>query len=182
MLASTPSRSKFRPWRLESPPRFTIRPDSSGRDSEEIPPGHVFSREIHDDKENDHAANSDNQADQGQRNPIAEARLRGGPVDVFGLPINFTSGHDLAHIPLEPENRTLRQPLLVNTRESRARSVAAMVPLQERARVEGDLAGILAPAELTELDSLNASVDRGLERRRQNDQHAPSRGANVQGQ
>lgn len=182
MLASTPSRSKFRPWRLESPPKFAIRVDSSGRNSEETPPGHVFSTAIHDDKENDHVTDSDHQADQGQRNRIAEARLRGGPVDVFGLPINSTSGHVLTQLPLEPEPTALRQPLLVNTRESRTRYGAAMVPLQERARIEGDLAGAMPPAELTELESLNASIDRDLEQRRQNDRHAPSRNANVQGQ
>ncbi|KAJ5966149.1 hypothetical protein N7481_012863 [Penicillium waksmanii] len=180
-LSSTPSRSRFRAWELNSPPRFAIWEDSPERASQVCLPGHVFESIRSDDKENVYATVMDYETDpepESQAVGADEIRLRAGPRDVFGMPINSIFGPTLSQHSLSPDATPSAQPTRVdnNTRPT------MQVALREGDEMDIEWNDGPSPHEAEELARVSDTTNRAAEQRWQYGRGSPVRDHNVQRQ
>lgn len=179
--SSTPTRSRFRSWEVNFPQNFTIWDDPPERAAEDCPPDHIYIPVADEDKENSYAGNMDfepSSEPESQTVGTDEFRLRAGPLDVFGIPVNSTFGPALSHNSLGPDTTPSAQLTAVNNNDRPTLQVA----LREGDEVATEWEDRPAPVEIAELVRLNDAINRAAEQRLQHDQNSPERDRNAQRQ
>ncbi|KAJ5397382.1 hypothetical protein N7509_005495 [Penicillium cosmopolitanum] len=180
-LSSTPSRSRFRAWDLNSPPRFVIWEDSPQRGSQICPTGHVFESIRSDDKENVYTTVMDYDTEpesESQTVGTDEMRLPAGPRDVLGMPITSIFGPTLLQHSQGTDATPSAQPTPV---ENNAR-LTMQVALREEDEMDMEWNDGPSPHEGEELARVNDTINRGAEQRWQYERGSPVRDHNVQRQ
>lgn len=137
--------------------------------------------DFEEDKENTYATVSDYDSPDEEEPDVHRidwARVRAGPHDVFGLPVNTPFGPALPDIP----GSGIFNPNLVPTVADTSVRPAVRAIFQDEEESEGEWDDSLSTAQIRELQELNDIYSRAAEHRRHHDRHFPMRDMNVQGQ
>lgn len=171
----SPTRDESRIWEYDPSAQqdFVIWEDHPDEDySFQLTP--LAYSDLDEDKENTYATVSD--YDSPEEDELEDSgldwRLRLGPRDAFGLPLDATFGQTLRESPVQPV------PTVTDTNVRPA--VRAVFRDEEESDVEWDES--LTRTQIREIQELTDIFARGAENRRLYDRHIPMRDFNAQGQ
>lgn len=177
----SPTRDESRIWEYDPSGQqdFVIWEDPPDEEYP-VPLTPIVYSDIDEDKENTYATVSDydSHEDEDPQDNRFDWRLRLGPRDAFGLPLESTFGH----VPPETAARGILTPRRVPTAADTNVRPAVRAVFRGEEESDEDWDETLSNTQVREIQELTDIYVRGAENRHLHDRHAPMRDFNAQGQ